>query len=399
MNVAETFKHAIAPILTASFLSVGALQAQGQTPACPPPRPVMHGHDQAALAQFRADVDTYRAAATACATAASPVAAATNSAPVPVDCGAGHHCTVEPLLGNILKVNEVETTPSGTTGTIFIGQGTVPNGNVNVQGATSPENRILVMDALGSYAKLQSNGAVPVVAPLPPPTPAPVSVAAGSEPTHPLKPQVAFNATGDEVTVSGADLRYPVKLKVDFKTPKGSDAIPAGVSAEIDQEHGGRAPVTVTTVTFNGGLEPASAGAHVGSFVRGGARVLLNSQNSSAAAAESVCSNPDNCFTEVDATGSTKFTRTVGGFEQDQYKTRTGRSPVADMQASTMSDIRYALTATRQAMEDVKDDGQKAPNVAVFKAALGTPRFQREDAAMDRILAAAGYKTTQPQVH
>jgi hypothetical protein len=276
-------------------------------------------------------------------------------------------------LGGMLKVSDSKTIA-------LIGMDMVDGKTARVAGVNVPGSEKFVQAA--GQACLDQNGAAAASSPAP--ALVAVPIAAHEATSASTMPQVTFNATGDEATVSGGSLRWPVKLRVDYRAEKKGQPIPSGLRFEVDEDRGSQLPVKITNVTFNGGLEPASAGAHVGSFITGGLRATANRFNTHADAVVGVCKNPDDCFTQVEEVGSSKTTRTVGGHEQGEFVTATGRDPIAFQEAKTINDISYALAAIRQA--------EQLAHASVLQSAMATPRFEREVRAIEKIRTAAGFK-------
>jgi hypothetical protein len=195
---------------------------------------------------------------------------------------------------------------------------------------------------------------------------------------------------GLELSAESEELLDEAMVRLDLNDP--DEAVKASLRLLLQQPLSDNPPTRKSKLTVwkesRGQTNPSRT--RLRSIITGGLRATANRWNTHADAVVGICKNPDDCFTQVDEVGSSKTTRTVGGHEQGEFVTATGRDPVALQEAKTINNINYALTATQQA--------EQLAHASVLQSAMATPRFEREVRAIEKIRTAAGYKA-QPQVH
>jgi hypothetical protein len=204
----------------------------------------------------------------------------------------------------------------------------------------------------------------------------------------PQERKVEFDETGAAI-VTDPDLNGKVRIATEVIKGNG-DEVAAGLLFTVIVDPGHGAPPETETWIYKGGLEPAGEGKKLGHGVKGTMEAALNSQNTRAAAGVDICGNLDNCFSIIAKNGGHETRNEIGGYDASTYAAYSGRDPKHDMEVRKAHALSLDLAAAKSAIAS-GNTGGKTP-----KLDFTSDRFNREEAALDRIVGKAGYTPTAP---
>ena len=210
----------------------------------------------------------------------------------------------------------------------------------------------------------------------------------GTGPDASRERRIEFDETGAAI-VTDPDLNGKVTIATEVIKANGSE-VSAGLQFTVLVEPGRGAPPELETWTYKGGLEPAGEGKKLGHGVKGTMEAVLNSHNPRADAGVDICGNIDNCFSIIAKSGGHETRNEIGGYDSSTYAAYTGRDPKHDMEARKAHALSLDLAAVKEAIA-AGNTGGKTPALD-----LTSDRFKREEAALDRIVAKAGYTPASP---